>query len=314
MDSRTLDIIIVNWNAGDQLRDCLMSVKNADRDGFTLSQVIIVDNASVDGSLKGLESLELPLDIMRNAENVGFGAACNQGAAIGKADYLLFLNPDTRLYADSLKVPVAYMESRNNSRVGVCSIKLVNETGQADRTCTRLPKPGHFFVKIFGLDRIFPRVFRSHFMTEWDHEDSRRVEHVIGAFYLIRRNIFNELGGFDTRFFVYLEDLDLSNRVGRLGYEIHYIADAMAFHKGGGTSAQVKAKRLFYSLRSRIIYGFKHFNIFSALVHLAATLIIEPLMRMVLAVLHHSAKEMKETAQGYLMLYKDMPDIIRKLR
>lgn len=314
MDSRTLDIIIVNWNAGDQLRDCLMSVKNADRDGFTLSRVIVVDNASVDGSLDGLESMELPLEIIRNAENMGFGAACNQGAAIGKANHLLFLNPDTRLYADSLKVPVAYMESRNNSRVGVCSIKLVNETGQADRTCTRLPKPGHFFVKIFGLDRIFPRVFRSHFMTEWDHEDSRRVDHVIGAFYLIRRNIFNKLGGFDTRFFVYLEDLDLSNRVGRLGYEIHYIADAMAFHKGGGTSAQVKAKRLFYSLRSRIIYGFKHFNIFSALVHLAATLIIEPLMRMVLALLHRSAKEMKETWQGYLMLYKDMPDIIRKIR
>ncbi len=314
MDSKTLDIIIVNWNAGDQLKECLMSVIDTDRDGFTLSQVIVVDNASVDGSLDELDSLELPLNIIRNTENTGFGVACNKGAGISKADYLLFLNPDTRLNADSLKVPVEYMESQQNSKVGVCSIKLVNETGQADRTCTRLPKPGHFFVKIFGLDRILPRVFRSHFMTEWDHESSRRVDHVIGAFYLIRRNIFNKLEGFDTRFFVYLEDLDLSNRVGKLGYEIQYIADACAFHKGGGTSEQVKAKRLFYSLRSRIIYGFKHFNPFSAWLHFAATLIIEPIMRMVLAVLHRSVKEIKETFEGYLMIYKDIANIIRKIR
>lgn len=312
MDNRTLDIIVINWNAGAQLKECLKSVVWADRDGFTLNQVIVVDNASADDSLNGLESLELPLKIIRNAENLGFGAACNQGAAISKADYLLFLNPDTRLEKDSLRVPVAYMGSEDNEDVGVCSIKLVNETGLADRTCTRLPGLKHFLIKIFGLDHILPGLFRSHFMTEWDHNSSRQVEHVIGAFYLIRRQIFSVLGGFDTRFFVYLEDLDLSNRVSKLGFKIQYLADVKAFHKGGGTSEQVKAARLFYSVRSRILYGFKHFNFFSGAVHFAATIIIEPLTRLALAALRRSGKEMKETVQGYFMLIKDIPNMLGK--
>ncbi len=313
MDHKTLDIIIVNWNSGDQLKECLRSVMLADREGFSLSQVIVVDNASADGSLEGLESLDLPLKIINNDKNAGFGAACNQGAEISRADYLLFLNPDTKLNSDSLSMPLRYMEAEANQDTGVCGIMLLNERGQADRTCTRLPRPGHFFVKIFGLDHIMPKIFKSHFMTEWNHESSRQVDHVIGAFYLIRKRIFDKLGGFDTRFFVYLEDLDLSNRVDKIGYRVQYLAEAKAFHKGGGTSEQVKAKRLFYSLRSRILYGFKHFNVLSAVLLFAATILIEPLMRLVLAASHRSIKEMKETIRGYMMLFRDIPDIIRKI-
>ena len=86
-----------------------------------------------------------------------------------------------------------------------------------------------------------PRLFRSHVMTEWDHAASRRVDHVIGAFYLIRREVFEKLGGFDGRFFLYLEDLDLSCRVCGHGRHIMYLADARAYHKGGGVSEQAKA-------------------------------------------------------------------------
>jgi GT2 family glycosyltransferase len=90
MENRTLDIVIINWNAGAQLMECLKSVVSAEKDGFTLTQVIVVDNASADDSLNGLESLELPLKIIENTENLGFGAACNQGAEISKADYCCF--------------------------------------------------------------------------------------------------------------------------------------------------------------------------------------------------------------------------------
>ena len=206
------------------------------------------------------------------------------------------------------------MENENNSRVGVCSIKLIDETGMPGRTCTRLPKPRHFFVKILGLDHIFPKVFRSHFMTEWDHSDSIQVEHVIGAFYFVRRNVFVEAGKFDERFFVYLEDLDLSVLINSLWYIIYYLADADAFHKGGGTSEQVKATRLFYSIRSRIIYGFKHFNLLSAWLLLVATYTLEPVARFTLALMHRSLKELGETAQGYKMLVKALPEILRKVR
>ncbi len=308
---KKIDIIIVNWNSGNQLRECLSTIRT-EYENFCVSKVIIVDNASKDDSLDNLENLNIPLEIIRNTYNAGFGAACNQGAEKSNAEYLLFLNPDTRLNEKSLEKPFLYMENENNSRVGVCSIKLIDETGMPGRTCTCIPKPRHFFVKILGLDHIFPKVFRSHFMTEWDHNDSRQVDHVIGAFYFVRRDVFVEAGKFDERFFVYLEDLDLSVRINRLGYIIYYLADADAFHKGGGTSEQVKATRLFYSIRSRIIYGFKHFNILSAWLLLVATYTLEPIARFTLALLHRSAKELVETAQGYKMLFKALPEILRK--
>src|SRR5438094_1323064 len=94
----TLDIIIVNWNAGKPFRDCLLSIKNAKKSGFNLTRVVVVDNGSTDGSLDAIHTAGLPLTVIRNPENRGFAAACNQGAKESKADYLLFLNPDTRLF------------------------------------------------------------------------------------------------------------------------------------------------------------------------------------------------------------------------
>ena len=309
---RTLDICIVNWNAGAQLRECLESIRAAAKDGFVLNRVVVVDNASVDGSLEALECAGIPLELMRNAENRGFGAACNQGVEGSGAEYLLFLNPDTRLFENSLSVPIRYMGMPGNSKTAVCGIQLIEDDGSIGRTCARFPRPRHFLAKATGLDRIAPRLFKSHVMTEWDHAASRRVDHVIGAFYLIRREVFEKLGGFDGRFFLYLEDLDLSSRVCGHGRHIMYLADAQAYHKGGGVSDQAKAARLFYSVRSRILYGFKHFSILSAALLFAVSMLIEPLARLVRAALRGSGKEAKETAQGYWMLAKDMPRIVKK--
>ena len=312
--NRTLDIILVNWNAGARLYECLNSIRAAKNDGFILNRVVVVDNASVDDSLEALECLNIPLVLIRNTENRGFGAACNQGAEGSRTEYLLFLNPDTRLFENSLSVPIGYMDMPGNSKTGVCGIQLIEDDGHISRTCARFPGPKHFFARATGLDRILPRLFKSHFMTEWDHAVSRRVDHVIGAFYLIRRDVFERLGGFDGRFFVYLEDLDLSFRVYGHGYRIMYLADAQAYHTGGGTSDRVKAARLFYSVRSRILYGFKHFSALSAALLFASSLLIEPFSRLMRALLHRSSKEAKETLQGYMMLVKDIPGILKRVK
>ena len=102
MDRASAHVVIVNWNSGAQLRECLTSFAAAAGDDVTLSRITMVDNASVDGSADGLENMGLPLTVIRNTENHGFAAACNQGAAGSDADFLLFLNPDTRLLAGSL--------------------------------------------------------------------------------------------------------------------------------------------------------------------------------------------------------------------
>ena len=304
----SIDVVIVNWNSGTQLRTCVESVL-AFGDGL-IGNIIIVDNGSADGSLDRLISFTFPLKIIRNTENKGFAAACNQGARNSRADYLLFLNPDTRLFPNSLTKPLAFMETAQNKSVGICGIQLLDDSGYVSRSCTRFPTPRMFYSRILGLTRLFPGFFSDHFMAEWEHDENREVDHVIGAFYMVRRQLFEQLGGFDERFFVYLEDLDFSYRANKSGWKSYYLAEAQAYHKGGGTSEQVKAKRLFYSLRSRILYGYKHFSRTQATMLLLATLLLEPLARLALNAFKRSSIDARETISGYWMLYSALPEMI----
>lgn len=304
----SIDIVIVNWNSGAQLRTCVESVV-AFGDGL-IGNIIIVDNGSADGSLDGLASFTPALKIIRNIENKGFAAACNQGARNSRADYLLFLNPDTRLFPNSLTKPLAFMEAAQNQTVGICGIQLLDDSGNASRSCTRFPTPRMFYSRILGLTRLFPGFFSDHFMAEWEHDENREVDHVIGAFYMVRRQLFEQLDGFDERFFVYLEDLDFSYRATKSGWKSYYLAEAQAYHKGGGTSEQVKAKRLFYSLHSRILYGYKHFSRTQATMLLLATLLLEPLARLALNAFKRSSIDVRETISGYWMLYSALPKVM----
>jgi GT2 family glycosyltransferase len=303
----SLGIIIVNWNAGEQLRDCLESIVAAGPDGFDLNRVIVVDNNSSDGSINGLENVPLPLTVIRNTENLGFAAACNRAAKETETDYLLFLNPDTLLFENSLTESLAHIEDPGNRRIGIVGIQLVDDRGRIQRTCARFPRPSRFFCRMLGLDRLFGGVFKSHVMAEWDHTESRDVDHVMGAFFLVRRSLFDDLFGFDERFFVYLEDLDFSYRAMQAGWRTSYLAAAQAYHKGGGTSEQVKAVRLFYSLRSRILYGYKHFGWWPATALMLGTLFLEPVTRIMHAVLKGSLGQVRDTLKGYAMLWASLP-------
>lgn len=308
-----IDIIIVNWNSGRQLYGCLKSISGLNEDQVKLSRVVVVDNASKDDSIEGLENLALPLKIIRNNENIGFPAACNKGAKNSKADYLLFLGPDTKLFNNSLMGPLAYMEKLGNEKTGICGIQLVDEKGAVRRTCSRFPTLVHFISKVLGLNQLFPNLFPSTCMTEWDHMKSKIVDQVMGAYFLVRRSLFKELGGFDERFFLYFEDVDFSLQAFKAGWKSVFLSESKAYHKGGGISDQVKAKRLFYSLRSRILYGYKHFKWLTATILMLLTLFIEPWTRLVWNILRGTYKELKETFKAYFLLWKDMPKILKRL-
>jgi N-acetylglucosaminyl-diphospho-decaprenol L-rhamnosyltransferase len=310
----SVSIVTINWNAGHQLRECLEAIVHSDRHEFQLDKVIIVDNASTDRSLEGLEQLDLPLQIIRNSANKGFGAACNQGAAISEADYLLFLNPDTRVSPEAIDRAVSFMDKSLPQQVGVVGIQLVDELGKIQRSCARFPSPANLWCSILGIDKLVKSKLTSYMMTEWDHNNPQPVDHVMGAFYLIRSEIFASLNGFDENFFVYFEDLDLSYRVHKLGWSSYYLTDVRSFHKGGGTSEKVKATRLFYSQRSRILYGYKHFNFLQATAIAIATLTIEPLTRIVFALLKRSIPQAQETMLGYIKLFANLGSIYKTIR
>ena len=303
--SSSFDIIIVNWNAGDQLRACLASVAR-DKRQLDLRRVVVIDNASGDDSLDGLDDLGLPLTIIRNQENRGFGAACNQGSEACDSDRLLFLNPDTRVHPGALAGAMACLDGGEDRRVGIVGVQLVDEHGQAQRSCARFPSLPRLLNEMLGLSTLLPKYCHGLFMREWDHHFNRQVDHVMGAFTLTRRSLFESLQGFDETFFMYFEDLDFSIRARQAGWNSFYLADAQVYHKGGGTSDQVRARRLFYLLRSRFRYARKHLGLARTWVIVAVTFSVELPLRVIQAFAMRSASRARETLEGYLMLSKDL--------
>jgi len=158
-----------------------------------------------------------------------------------------------------------------------------------------------------GLDRVLPKIFKSHFMTEWDHQASREVDQVMGAFFLVRRSVFEILGGFDERFFVYFEEVDLAVRARARGWRTFYLSEAQAYHKGGGTTHRIKSTSLFYSLRSRMLYAYKHFGWWAGSGVTLGTLLLEPIARLTLAASRGPLEQFWATLGAYTMLWSAMP-------
>jgi N-acetylglucosaminyl-diphospho-decaprenol L-rhamnosyltransferase len=304
MDRASVHVVIVNWNSRAQLRECLASFAAVAVDDIANSRVTIVDNASVDGSCDNLPAT-LPIAVIRNPDNRGFAAACNQGAAGAASDFFLFLNPDTRLMRGSLEIPARYLQS-GHEHAGIVGIQLVDSDGQVTPNTARAPTPSLMIGNSIGLDRLMPSVFPPHFVTEWAHDETRTVEQVMGAFFFVRRSVFEALGGFDERFFVYYEDMDFAVRARKLGWSSVYLATAQAFHRGQGTTDAATEQRIFYFARSRILYARKHFGPLGGFAVMITTLLLEPFARIVA-----SPQSAGVTRRAFAMLWKDLPNILR---
>ena len=294
----SISIVIVNWNASHYLNECINSIIKYD-DSF-VKQIIVVDNGSTDNSIKEIKNGTRCI-LIQAGENLGFGKACNLGAkhAIGK--YILFLNPDAALYKKTLSILINFMEQSNNAKIGICGAQLFDESGNLGTSAARFPTLNVLAGKILGFNKFFPRFFPAHLMTAIELGESKNVDQVIGAFFLIRRNVFEQCQGFDERFFMYFEEVDLSLRAKNLGHLSYFLSEAKAFHKGGGSSENVKAARLFFSLRSRILYAKKHYSAVNY-VFLIALTAVEFMLRLAQSVVRRSWSEAENTILAYCQL------------
>ena len=309
-----LSIVIVNWNSRDLLLRCVASIHTAlgaAGHGVAGYEVIVVDNASSDGSVEraGLASGET---VICNRRNAGFAAACNQGAQAASGEMLLMLNPDCELRPGSAERCLRELR-RTDMAVGICGVALLDASGTVARSCERFFNFATLMGAATGLNALLPTRMGAR-MREWDHTEDRTVDHVIGAFYMLRADTLRALGGFDERFHVYYEDMDLSKRVHRSGLCTRFLAQPASFHLGGGVSSQIKDVRLFYSWRSRVLYAFKHLPRWQAWTHLAATLAVEPISRTLHAALRRSPAALVQTWRGYTMLVRDLPAILQRAR
>ena len=299
-----LTIVIVNWNSREHLKNCLKSIEKAKKDNFYLRKIIIVDNASEDNSLDRIEEINLPIETIKNPENYGFAKACNIGAKRAEGDFILFLNPDTLVFEDTFTNLFNFIYKYDKPDIGIYGIQLLDENGNIQKTCAKFPNLWNLIVRTVGLDTINPKIFKSYRMEDWDHKETREVNQVIGAFFLVKKYLFEELNGFDEDFFVYFEELDFSKRAYNLGYKTVYITEAKAYHKGGGTSEKVKGKRLFYNAQSRVIYAFKHLGFMEGLIVMFFSWFIEPIFRTIFLILNRKLNEVPELIKGYFYLYK----------
>ena len=306
-----VDIVIVNWNSGDQLRDCLASIEHYG--GAAVRRVIVVDNGSTDSSADVQHESER-LSVIATGQNLGFAAACNLGARQGSAPFVLFLNPDACLRHGTVDAACRFMSSPPGADVGICGVRLVGEDGRTQRHCAYFPTLRTFLGQSTGLQGRPAAIFPPFTMRDFDHRSDRDVDQVIGAFFFMRKSVFDSLQGFDERFFVYYEEMDISLRSRRAGWRTRYLAEPVAFHRGGGITDQVKAKRIFYSLRSRIIYSFKHFGKPAAWSVVMITLFIEPIGRFIRALLHLSWQEIQDSFEGYRLVLVHLPQTLRLVR
>lgn len=295
----SVGVVIVNWNTGDRLGNCLRSIESTDRSVLSVSEVVVVDNASHDGSAQGLEIRALPLSVVHNRANLGFATACNQGAAVCAGDYLLFLNPDTELYPDTLRVVGEFLRTEPAARVGICGGQMLDARGEPGISCSRFPTLGICVGTMTGLDRMLPAVFPPHHLRPGETRESRPVDQVIGAFYLVRRSLFRSLGGFDERYFLYYEEVDFALRARECGWPCYFLRTARVFHAGGASTDQVRGRRLGYLLCSRSRYAYRHWPARQARLLVALSLSVELTARISRAVLRGSRTELRDTAAGY---------------
>ncbi|MBC9727983.1 glycosyltransferase family 2 protein [Streptomyces sp. TRM68367] len=290
-----VDVVIVNWNAGVHLHNCLRSIARADQSLLRVGEVVVVDNASSDGSAHDLQVPGLPLRVVRNPDNRGFAAACNQGAARCRSDFVLFLNPDTELYPDTLRITGEFLRTPGAQRFGIVGARMVDEHGRPRISVSRFPSPRTYVGGMTGLDRVAPALFPPHHLRPQDLPRSGPVDQVIGAFFLVRRPLFNELNGFDEGYFLYLEEVDFALRARRLGWPSYHLADARVYHAEAISSAQLGPWRHYLLLCSRTRYMLRHWSRPQAWSLAGLSLSVEPVARLVGAALRGQPLNVRAT-------------------
>lgn len=238
-----LSIVIVNWNTIEMLRECLQSTY----DGMARSpdvdfEVIVVDNASTDGSAE-MVAAEFPAAVLiRNDENRGFAAANNQGFDVAKGRLILLLNSDTIVHGEVLGASVRYIDA--DARIGAMGCRVLNTDGSVQLTCSQFPTLTNQFLQASGLWKLKrPRWFGRYLMTDWLRDSEREVEVISGCYMLVKKSLMDEVGYLDEDFFFFGEETDWCLRMRKAGWRLMFAPVGEITHHGGGSVRRLNHKR-----------------------------------------------------------------------
>ncbi len=254
-----LSVIIVNYNVRYFLEQCIHSVYRAA--GSIPLEVIVVDNQSTDGSVEMLRQKFPEVKLIANQHNPGFSIANNQGLAIAEGEYILFLNPDTLVAEDCFESSLNEMDAQ--PKVGALGVRMLDGSGRFLPESKRgLPTFRVAFFKMCGLHHIFPgsAFFNRYYMGQIAEMEAADVEVLCGAFMLMRKSLLDEIGGFDERFFMYGEDIDLSYRVNQAGFRVRYWPKTSIIHYKGESTKKGSLNYVKHFYNAMILFSEKHFQ------------------------------------------------------
>lgn len=313
-----LTIVIVSYNVCHMLEQCLRAVNRA-LEGME-GEVVVVDNASTDGSMDYLRPRFPGVRFMAGRENVGFSRANNLAIRQTEGDYVLLLNPDTLVAEDTLRQCVAFLDAHPS--VGATGVRMLNSDGSfAPESRRGLPTPFTSFCKMCGLGTLFPRshVFGRYYMRYLDVEEASPIEVISGAFCMVRRQALDQVGLLDEDFFMYGEDIDLSYRLLRGGWENYYLPCTILHYKGESTvKSSFRYVHVFYE--AMLIFFNKHYGrryrILGKFVRLAVWVraLMDMVLRLVMRVRVWMGIPERYVDPGYLVFDFDSTPVSEMLR
>jgi len=254
-----LSVVIVNYNVEHFLEQCLLSVRKAMQ--HVSGEVFVVDNNSIDGSVKMVKNKFPEAKLIVNKENLGFSRANNQAIKLTSGEYILLLNPDTVVEDDTFSKVVEFMDSHPDA--GGLGVKMVDGSGNFLPESKRgLPTPSAAFYKMFGISKLFPKSKRfSKYHLGYLNEDAvHEVEILAGAFMLMRKSVLDKTGLLDEAFFMYGEDIDLSYRIIKAGYKNYYFPETRIIHYKGESTKKSSVNYVLVFYKAMVIFARKHFT------------------------------------------------------
>ncbi len=261
-----LSIVIVSWNAKKYIAECLESL--APYCSPSACEVLVVDNASTDGTSELVASRFPWVKLVQTGSNLGFAKGNNIGIARTSGDYVCLVNSDVKFISDCLTPMLDYMQE--HADVGMMSPKMLDRDLRVGRSTMRFPTIWNSLCRALGLDRVFPgsKVFGGQMVTDFDHEHTRDVEVLNGWFLLIRRSALEKVGPLDERFFMYGEDIDWCYRFRHAGERRVFFAGSEAIHYGGASSSRAPVRFQIEMYRANGQYWEKHHGRGARLIYL----------------------------------------------
>ena len=251
-----ISLVIVSWNARDFLLQCLASVY-AEECRHPM-EIIVVDNASLDGSAESVASCYPHVRLIRNASNLGFAKANNIGISASTGQYVCLVNSDVKMLPYCIDGLVKYCEE--HPEVGMVGPRVIGGNGELQRSCRGFPTVWNMFCRALALDTIFPRTkaFTGYSLRYWAQDTCRAVDILSGCFWLARREALARVGVLDESFFMYGEDMDWCKRFRDRGWKLVFVPSAQAIHFGGASSANAPVRFYIERHRADLQYWQKH--------------------------------------------------------